>query len=210
MPRHDRPLVSVGLPVRNGEQYVAEAVSSQLAQTLNDIELVVSDNASTDGTEEICRSLAARDRRLRYFRNEVDLGAAPNFRRVFELSAGRYFKWAGHDDACEPRYLERCVQRLEEHPDAVLAHTVTRSVDAAGKRLYDWRGDARMASERAAERFDGALRLRETFYVWGVARREAMSRTRLLGSYVGHDRPYLSSLALQGRFLMVDPALPLL
>src|SRR5688572_10868700 len=98
------PRVSIGLPVYNGENYLAEAIDSILAQTFEDFELIISDNASTDRTQEICEAYAAKDGRIRYYRSEVNKGSAWNFNRVFELARGEYFKWAAHDDYIAPEY----------------------------------------------------------------------------------------------------------
>ena len=117
------PAVSVGLPVYNGERYLAEAIESVLRQTFADFELVISDNASTDRTAEICRSFARADGRVRYHRNEANLGALPNFNRVFDLGRGRYFKWAAHDDVLRPELLRRCVDVLEDNRDAVVCES---------------------------------------------------------------------------------------
>src|SRR5438132_13873019 len=93
-----RSQVSIGMPVYNGERYLSGALDSLLSQTLADFDLIISDNASTDATESICRSYAAHDSRIRYFRNENNLGAAANFNRAFELCGGEFFRWAAHDD----------------------------------------------------------------------------------------------------------------
>jgi glycosyltransferase involved in cell wall biosynthesis len=102
----DKPRLSIGMPVFNGEKYLKEALDSILAQTYSDFELLISDNASTDRTEQICREYAAKDRRIRYYRNEKNIGAPKNFNRVFELSSGKYFRWATftHPSA-KPNYL---------------------------------------------------------------------------------------------------------
>ena len=110
---NNKPRVSIGMPVFNGENYLAEALDSLLTQTFSDFELIISDNASTDKTEEICRAYAVRDQRIRYFRNQENLGASRNYNRVFELSSGEYFKWAAHDDLCAPEFLGRCVDVLD-------------------------------------------------------------------------------------------------
>src|SRR5690348_17890875 len=86
--------VAIGMPVWNGEKFVSEAIESILGQTYGDFELVISDNASTDATAEICRGYAKQDTRIRYFRQTKNIGAGPNHHEVFRLSAGRYFKWA--------------------------------------------------------------------------------------------------------------------
>ena len=101
----DRPRVSIGLPVYNGENFLEFALDSILGQTFQDFELIISDNASTDATESICRRYAAKDSRIRYYRNPNNQGAAQNYNRVFALARGEYFKWAAHDDVCKPNYL---------------------------------------------------------------------------------------------------------
>ena len=114
------PKVSIGLPVYNGEKFLAEAIESILGQTFSDFELIISDNASTDRTEEIARSYAASDRRIRFVRQEGNRGASKNFGLVFELASGEYFKWAAYDDVLMPDFLTECVALLDDDPSAVL------------------------------------------------------------------------------------------
>src|SRR5262249_33219798 len=114
------PRISVGLPVYNGANHVAEAIESVRAQTYQDFELIICDNASTDRTGEICRAIAAVDPRIRYYLNPENLGASGNFRRTFELARGEFFNWLSHDDIVAPTYLERCVDILEQSPSIVL------------------------------------------------------------------------------------------
>src|SRR5262245_17750978 len=99
------PTVSVGVPVYNGERYLDKALSSILRQDFEDFELIISDNASTDGTAEICKAYADKDRRIRYHRNTSNIGAAPNYNQTFEMARGEYFKWCAHDDICYPTFL---------------------------------------------------------------------------------------------------------
>ncbi len=108
------PLVSIGLPVRNGERYVGEAVRSVLDQQYDRLELVISDNASDDGTEEICRQFARSDPRVRYHRQPQNIGLVPNFNAVLHLARGTYFKWIGDDDWLTPTYVTRCVEVLDD------------------------------------------------------------------------------------------------
>ena len=119
-----RPLVSFGLPVRNGASTIAQAIESVLAQTFEDWELVISDNLSTDGTSEICASFAARDERIRHVPTGRDLSIHENFRAAFHHSRGTYFRWHGDDDWLEPLYAERAVAALEASPGSVLCTTV--------------------------------------------------------------------------------------
>src|SRR6266446_4404377 len=101
--------VAIGMPVWNGEAFVSEAIESILAQTHGDFELVISDNASTDATAEICRSYVKQDNRIRYLRLEKNIGAAPNHIEVFRRSTGEYFKWAAHDDVLAPEFIHEGV-----------------------------------------------------------------------------------------------------
>src|SRR3954447_19823090 len=114
------PLLTVGMPVYNAEQFLAKALDSFLDQTFKDFELLISDNASTDRTEEICRKYAARDRRIRYFRNAKNMGAGWNLRHVYSLAKqATYYKTAAHDDFLEPTFLEECIAALEADPGLI-------------------------------------------------------------------------------------------
>ena len=100
------PRVSIGLPIYNGENFLGDAVESLLAQTFTDFELVLVDNASTDGTAAMCERFVARDKRVRYHRNPQNIGGAPNFNLAFQLAdRAPYFKWAAHDDRHLPDFL---------------------------------------------------------------------------------------------------------
>jgi glycosyltransferase involved in cell wall biosynthesis len=116
MPRNPSavsPKLTIGMPVYNGERYLRESLDSLLAQTFTDFELIVSDNASTDGTEAICREYAARDPRIRYVRQNRNCGAAPNFQFVLNEAACELFMWAGADDRWDPGWLAALVELLE-------------------------------------------------------------------------------------------------
>ena len=117
-----KPLVSIGMPVYNGENFVKGALDSILAQTFQDFELIISDNASTDKTKEICQKYAAKDQRITLLCNEKNVGAAKNYNRTFYASSGKYFMWLAHDDLIATEYLERCVEILEQNPSIVLCH----------------------------------------------------------------------------------------
>lgn len=120
-PAASAPKVSFGVPVRNGAPHIELCLQALLAQTLADIEVVVSDNASTDATEQICRRIAAADARLRYVRQAEDIGMVGNFRFVAEAARGAYFVWRAHDDLSLPDYAEKLAGLLDAHPEAVLA-----------------------------------------------------------------------------------------
>ena len=204
------PLVSVGVPVFNGEAFLEDAIRSALAQTLDDLELILCDNASTDRTAEICRDYAARDPRVRYFRNPRNLGAAANYNLAFSHARGRYFKWLAHDDGMLPSFLAKTCRVLEERPDAVLCNTVVSYIDSAGTPLglYDTRLSGADSSSPSARFAWMVLRSHTCVDFFGLIRRDALRHSLLHGSFHGADRALLAQLALRGR--MVQLPAPLL
>src|SRR5262249_23852552 len=125
-----RPKLSIGIPVYNGERFIAELLANLQAQTFKDLEIIICDNASQDRTPEICERYAKEDSRIRYYRNDVNIGAGKNFDKVFNLSRAELFKWTACDDLLESTYLEKCVQILEENPDVIGAHSLAVYVNA--------------------------------------------------------------------------------
>jgi len=198
------PCISIGLPVYNGERYLRVALESMLSQTLRDFELIICDNSSTDGTEGICREYAARDPRVQYHRLPSNVGAANNFRRTFELSRGRYFKWIASDDYCAPTFLEHCKRVLDEHQEVVLCTSKVNIVDADGRLIEPYPDPQGLNQERASERLivsrnqDGWCNA-----VYGLIRSETLRRTAVMGNYVGSDMVLLGEISLYGRFAEV-------
>jgi glycosyltransferase involved in cell wall biosynthesis len=203
------PIVGVGLPVYNGERFLAKAVESVLCQTLTDFDLVISDNASTDYTPEICREFAAADPRVRYFRNEINQGALPNFNRVFELARGKYFKWAAHDDALMPEFLQSCVAALEAAPDAALCQSAIEYIDERGDTLgVHAHHVAGSESPDPVTRFAAiVLRPHDCYAQMGLLRRDLVGRAMPIGGYHGADRALLARIALAGRFIALPQPL---
>jgi len=195
------PRLSIGLPVYNGENFLREALDSILAQSFTDFELIVADNASTDGTQQICEAHAARDHRIRYYRNRANIGAAKNFNRVFALSSGEYFKWAAHDDILAPDFLLKCIQVLDSDPGVVLCYARTKIIDAGGQFLYNDNARLEVESAKPQHRFhDLVVRRHSCFAIFGVMRSEVLKRTPLIGAYTASDRILLGGIALYGRF----------
>lgn len=198
------PRVSIGLPVYNGEQFLAQTLDALLAQTYKDFELIISDNASTDGTEKICRAYAAQDSRIRYIRQPENLGASANYNYTFEVARGAYFKWSAADDICAPEYVERCVEVLERDPSVVLCYTRAKAIDSQGNVIKDYPGKRNAYSPSARQRFfEFVVDPHPIVAVFGLMRKEVLGRTRLIGKYSGSDRPLLSEMSLLGRFYEV-------
>lgn len=204
-----RPLVSIGIPVHNGGPLLPRALDSILGQTYRQLEVIVSDNASTDETESVVRAYAERDPRVRYLRSPVNLGAPRNFNRAFALATGRYFKWASYDDELEPGFIQACVEVLEADPTAVACFSRGVIVDDAGaplKPLPD--RQIHLADPLPHRRFADVIEPSYgCFHVWSLMRTDAIRRTRLHGSYPGSDRVFLADMALQGRFVVVPETL---
>jgi glycosyltransferase involved in cell wall biosynthesis len=193
--------VNIGLPVFNGEKYIAEALDSILSQTYRDFELIISDNASTDNTGPICQSYAAKDSRVRYHRNKVNIGVSANFNRAFQLSSSEYFKWVACDDICAPYFLEKCVKVLDANPSIVACHSKTGRIDDCGESVGNYGLNLRIGSPKPHERFGDLICMDNEAWVliYGLMRSNTLKETQLMGSYIGADRNLLAEISLLGR-----------
>lgn len=202
------PRVTIGMPVYQGEQFIDDAIRSIREQTFDDFELLISDNGSTDATEEICRRHAAEDHRISYQRSPVNRGASWNFCRLVGMASGAYFKWASHDDILRPGFIESCVAVLDEDPGVVLCHPRAATIDLAGEHVRTWPPNTNATDGPAPQRFaDILFREGPCFPVFGLMRCEVLARTGLLGPYNAHDRPLLAEMALHGRYAFIDDVL---
>ena len=207
-PTRRGPLVSVGLPVYNGEEHLAGALDAILTQELDDFEVIVCDNASQDGTAEIARDYAARDSRVHYHRNPRNIGLAGNFNRTFELSGGRYFKWWAHDDWHPRDLLSRTTEVLEADPSAMLCATGVAIMDDDGEVFEEWRPEVDLLTPPPHVRFRRLLwTLGETHPLFSVMRADALASTPRYRPFVGGDRVLLAQLILMGGFTAVPDLL---
>ena len=212
------PRLAIGIPVFNGQEFLPELLDSLLAQTFEDFEILICDNASEDHTGDICREFQCRDRRIHYICNERNLGAIANFNRVFDLSTSPLFKWAAHDDLYHPDYLAECIRVLDENAHIVLAHTGTAFIDEQGRALPFEEESGAFVEPATGRRYwpdhtsiaDSPVAVRRFWQVltracwgthmFGVVRREMLQQTSLLPNFAGSDRAMLAELALLGRF----------
>jgi glycosyltransferase involved in cell wall biosynthesis len=204
---NNEPKVSIGLAVYNGEKYLDEAIQSILSQTFEDFELIISDNASTDRTGEICQAYLAKDARIRYHRNETNIGGANNENLTFKLSRGKYFRLAAHDDVCEPGLIKRLVQALDEDPEVVLALSSMMRINEYGEHLgVVKRTNATEGSP--SKRFCSLTnRIHDCEATYGLIRSDIMRQTDLERNYPDSDRTFLCQLSLFGKFFFVDEIL---
>jgi glycosyltransferase involved in cell wall biosynthesis len=205
-------LLSIGLPVYNGERYLSKALDSLLNQDFKDFELIISDNGSTDQTEAICRAAAVKDERIRYIRNDENRGATWNFRRVLELSEGEFFKYAAYDDECYPTMLGRCMEAIiAGGPSVALVYTQSEVIDETSKVVPRdgsprWDGiatSARNASVRLWHVLWWVLHGQATY---GVIRSSFLRQLRPCGP-VADDWVRLAQLAMLGKIVEVPEVL---
>jgi glycosyltransferase involved in cell wall biosynthesis len=197
------PRLSIGLPVYNGERFLSQALDSLLGQTYKDFELIVSDNASTDGTADICRRYAEQDSRIRYVRQARNIGLIANHDFVVEEARGELFKCGAHDDLYGRELLARCVDALDENPGAVLAHSWSAMIDESGAVLGTFGRGVGMDSPRAPDRFRNVLFEGCHDYEYGVMRTRSLRQMMRRGSYHHADRMFNAELALYGSFHLV-------
>lgn len=196
-----------------------ETLDSLLSQSFDDFELVISDNASTDETETICRGYVARDSRVRFERQPMNRGAPWNFNRVFELAKGKYFRWAAHDDLYSPTFLAQCVEVLDCNSSVVWCQSRVGVIDKHGQKVITSGCDLSGAAEvlilddgqrpkladsgvirSAHQRFRSVLLGNSAcFDIYGLIRSDALRVTSLWKPHFGWEKVVLSALSLRGR-----------
>lgn len=206
---HADPRVVVGVPVYNGENFLDEALTAVRNQTLSEIAVVISDNASTDGSAEIAKHHMAEDERLSVVQQPTNVGAAPNYNAAYAAAPpSDYFCWLAHDDVPMADYLASCVAALDADPGAVLAFGGTARIDTDGRQVSHAAPRPALGSPEPAVRFADVIDPHHTNHpVFGVIRRTALDRTGLHGSYTGSDRALVAELAMLGRFIELPETL---
>lgn len=199
------PKVSIGIPVRNGENFLEEAIKSILNQTFYDLELIISDNCSTDRTPDICRKYAKKDKRVRFVRNEKNVGASENFNNLFKLSKGEYYLSLSHDDYFHPDFLKKSVDILDNDKSIHLVHSKTMAVNEKRISIQDFSSDLDLNSESPSERLYSSICVPHPIMeIFGLIRSSTLRKTRLMGKYTSADRTLLAELALLGKFHIIQ------
>ena len=203
------PLVSIGLPVYNGAKLVKRAVDSLLSQDYPNFELIISDDASSDETPEICRAYAHEDKRVAFYQLDRNRGEAWNSNRVFELAKGKYFMLVSQDDLRAPQFISKCVARLEANENAVLCHTYTAAFHGEPENTSALiTHDTMEGLHRPEERFVEALRTLPATAIDGVMRADLLrARASLFENYISSDVVLTHELSLYGEFLQVPEVL---
>lgn len=203
MPAH--AAATVGVPVYNGERYLEQALDSVRAQDEPDLEILVSDNGSTDGTQEICRQAAADDPRVVYVRHEVNRGGAWNFNHLVARASAPYFTWAAADDVREPAFVRRCLETFADtDPTTVLVYPRTRIIDARGQ-VTEELNDRDLACNEPTphQRIGHFLRAQAAHIFYGLHRTDVLRSTRGIRPTVGNDMVVLAEMACRGPFALV-------
>ncbi len=205
------PLVSVGMPVYNMEDTVGEAIDTVLSQTFTDFELIICDNASTDGTGRICQAAADRDPRVRYQRNSNNI-LGENFRLCVLLSRGKYFLLAAADDSRKPQMIERCLNALESHPDAAVAypHVELFNPDNNSKSLYF--DSYRLDQDNPEDRYISLIRNLDLGNpIYGLFRKELFFQIPPYGNKphltILTDNLFLANIVFRGKIIQIPEVL---
>ncbi|WP_310485012.1 glycosyltransferase [Chamaesiphon sp. VAR_48_metabat_403] len=114
-----QPFLTIGIPIYNGERYIRESLDSIISQDYSNLEIIISDNCSTDKTKDICLEYADRDSRIKYYEQETNLGATANFNFILKLATGTFFTWAAYDDYLATSYVRKCIEKMQQHPTAI-------------------------------------------------------------------------------------------
>lgn len=200
---NDSPAISVGLPVRNGRDVIGRCIESVLSQDFTDLELVICDNVSDDGTIGALEEYARADRRIRLGVNPVNIGLSENMRQVLHLAEGTFFRWISADDWLEPGCLSACVGALDERPDAIgVTTSFTIHTPGGSTRHEDYRGEFPSSAD-PARRFERMLwffHAGDAKYdpVYGTFRRSHLMRSHLLRPTEQADWLLSAELALMG------------
>ncbi len=206
-----KSFVSIGLPVYNGERYLRQALDSLLAQDYGTFKLIISDNASTDATPQICREYASTDPRICYFRNESKVEVFANFGLVLERAQGDYFMWAAADDTWLPTFVGALAAELDRDPEAAVAMCATKRIREDGT-LVDYVRLPDLFRSNGKSHFAMAMALASGkpyhLYFYGLFRTEFIKRAfpRIPMVVLG-DRLFVCELALATRFRYVDQVL---
>lgn len=207
------PLVSIGLPVYNGENYLDQAIESVLNQSYPNLELIISDNGSDDGTAAICQKYMEMDERIRYHRFDKNYGASLNFNKSFRLSSGKYFKWLAHDDKLMPDNIRKSVEILENNEDVVLCMSAKMNIGAHGD-IIDMNNYHRLhlTEENMQQRFASFLKcfsgsFASCDFVMGLIRADILKQTHLIRNFSSADFTLLAELILKGKFFVINEPL---
>lgn len=198
------PRLTIGLPVYNSEKFLAASLESLLAQTYGDFRLLISDNASTDGTANICAEYARRDSRIDYHRNAENIGMSPNFNLVAERCETPFFKWSTADDLWAPTMVEKTIAVIEADDSIALCYPKTVLINEVEGTEHQYDDNLHLMHDDPAERFlDVIANIGLCNVHLGISRTAALRKTSMLRSFPGADMNLIAELAIYGKFFEV-------
>ena len=199
------PLVSIGIPVYNGETTIKKLLESVLNQSYENIEVIISDNLSNDSTPNICNKYKKNDKRINYIRQKNNIGISNNFNFVFNNSGGKYFIWAADDDFFEKEFIEKCVEKMEANPKAALCNTITNQyVSGFKEKVCETRLDTFIKKKNFFNFFKEVLFNFPATAIYGLYRAEFVKKTDLWKNTFSGDLIFILQLALLGNFVQVE------
>lgn len=194
--------LTVGMPTYNAERHIAEAIESMLAQSYRDFELLISDNASTDRTEDICRHYQRSDSRITYVRQLQNLGATENYNFVFRESNSELFKWASSNDYCTEKTLENCINEIDKDPLVVLCYPPAKLFEKSLEDARDYEDNMVTVADSSVTRFFHVVdNMALNNVMNGVTKSDALRRTPLIKEFPYADRNMVAELALIGKIV---------
>ena len=203
-----QPLVSIGVPVFNGEKRLSHALDYLLEQDYSNLEIIISDNGSTDSTPDICAEYACRDSRIKTYRVEINHGVIWNYRHVFELSSGKYFMWAADDDIREPSFVSACVEKLEQCLGAVLCQSHTDIfIEGREEMLCEYNLNSFENATGLVGRYRETLKHIPATTIYGLYRVSGVHKTQLYHNVIATDLAFLQELSIHGAFVQIPKVL---
>jgi len=208
MNRSKYPLMTVGLPVFNGASHLQITIEAILGQSYQNIELLICDNASTDGTAKIAEQATLQDKRVKLIRNESNLGIFNNFNRVLQEATGEFFMWAAHDDSHSPGFIEECINNLVANPQAVMCQTrVAICLEQPEQVIYYSSLDSFVGKRSIESRYKETLFRFPAVAIYGVFRSNIAKRIPGFRNIPGGDLLWVQEMALMGEFIQSDRVL---
>lgn len=208
----ESPKVTIAIPVYNGELFIEQAIESVLNQSFDDWELIICDNASTDSTTSICEGFVKSESRIRYFRNDKNIGAAMNFNRTVELARGSYFRWLASDSSLDSKFIEECVSILDNDSSIASVSTGFASIlSHDGSKLEEiytnFNFNIESTHVRIKSIIDRVIRIRGPLLVWAMMRTKLLSQTGLIRPFIGSDSVFILEYGLKGKIAFIDKPL---
>jgi glycosyltransferase involved in cell wall biosynthesis len=202
-----KPLVSIGIPLYNDEDYVEESLKSLLNQTYKKFEIIISDDNSTDNSPDICKKYTKKDNRIKYFKNNKNLGEIDNFNQVIRLAKGKYFMWATGHDKWNKGYISKCIQKLEENPKASVCFSYRKYIDKDGDEIKLDKKKLNTLNNPKFIRFIKSIWILCDHVFYGVIKTDKLKKTRGYLYVLGPDHVLRTEMAFQGEFAQIEEEL---